>query len=365
MEEGAMGIASSLVYPPGFFAKTEELIELAKVAAEYDGLYASHLRSEGTALLEAVDELIRISREARIRAEIYHLKAAGKPNWPKLDQVIANVEKARSEGLQITADIYTYPAGATGLNASMPPWVQDGGFQASIERMKDPQTRRRIAREMNQWSAAWENMYLQAGGPEGVLLVSFKSEALKPLTGKRLSEVAAMRGKSPEETAMDLIVEDDSRVETIYFTQSEENLRKKIQLPWVSFCSDSASVAPEGVFLKSNVHPRAYGSFARVLGKFSRDEKLFTLAEAVRKLAALPAKTLKLDRRGMLREGYFADVVVFDPAKIQDHATFEKPHQYATGMVHVFVNGSHVLKDGEHTGAKSGRFLRGPGAKQR
>jgi N-acyl-D-amino-acid deacylase len=362
MQEGAMGMASSLVYPPGFFAKTEELIALAEIAAEYDGLYASHLRSEGTALVEAVDELIRIAREAGIRAEIYHLKAAGKPNWPKLDEVIANVEKARAEGLDITADIYTYPAGATGLNASMPPWVQDGGFDASIQRMKDPETRKRIAREMNEWSGEWENMYLQAGGADGVLLASFKNDALKPLTGKRLSEVAKMRGKSPEETAMDLIIEDDSRVGTIYFSQSEDNLRKKIQLPWVSFCSDSASIAPEGVFLKSNVHPRAYGSFARVLGMFTRDEKLLTLEQAVRKLAALPAETLKLDRRGMLKEGYFADVVVFDPAKIQDHATFEKPHQYATGMVHVFVNGGHVLKDGEHTGAKPGRFLRGPGA---
>ncbi len=364
MEEGAMGIASSLVYPPGFFAKTEELIEMSKVAAEYDGLYASHLRSEGSALVEAVDELIRISREAGIRAEIYHLKAAGKSNWPKLDTVIANVEKARAEGLAITADMYTYPAGATGLNASMPPWVQDGGFDASIQRMKDPATRKRIAREMNEPTDKWENMYLQAGGADGILLVSFKNDALKPLTGKRLSEVAKMRGKSPEETAMDLIIEDDSRVGTIYFSQSEENLRKKIQLPWVSFCSDSASVAPEGVFLKSNVHPRAYGSFARVLGKFTRDEKLLTLPEAVRKLAALPAKNLKLDHRGLLKEGYFADVVVFDPAKIQDHATFERPHQYATGMVDVFVNGGQVLKDGEHTGAKPGRFLKGPGAKR-
>jgi N-acyl-D-amino-acid deacylase len=363
MEEGAMGMASSLVYPPGFFAKTEELIALAEIAAEYDGLYASHLRSEGTALVEAVDELIQIAREAGIRAEVYHLKAAGKPNWPKLDEVIANIEKARAEGLDITADIYTYPAGSTGLNASMPPWVQDGGFDASIERMKDPQTRKRIAREMNEWSGEWENMYLQAGGADGVLLASFKNDALKPLTGKRLSEVAKMRGKSPEETAMDLIIEDDSRVGTIYFSQSEDNLRKKIQLPWVSFCSDSASIAPEGVFLKSNVHPRAYGSFARVLGMFTRDEKLLTIEQAVRKLAALPAETLKLDRRGMLKEGYFADVVVFDPAKIQDHATFEKPHQYATGMVHVFVNGGHVLKDGEHTGAKPGRFLRGSGAR--
>ncbi|MCP5118324.1 MAG: D-aminoacylase [bacterium] len=364
MEDGALGVASSLVYPPAFFAKTDELTALAKVAAEYDGIYISHMRSEGSELVEATEELLTIAREAKIRAEIYHLKAAGKRNWGKLDQVIEMVEKARAEGLEITADVYTYPAGSTGLNSSMPPWVQDGGFAASIKRMKDPATRRKIAHEMRTSRDGWENMYLQAGGADGVLLVGFKNEKLKPLTGKRLSEVAKMRGKSPEETAMDLIIEDGSRISTVYFSQSEENLRKKVALPWVSFCSDSPSLAPEGIFLKSSTHPRAYGSFARVLGKFARDEKLISLTEAVRKLAALPAKNLRLDRRGTLIAGNFADVVVFDPEKIQDHATYEKPHQYATGMLHVFVNGEQVLKDGEHTGAKPGRVGRGPGWKQ-
>ena len=364
MEEGALGIASSLVYPPGSFASTEELIALCRAAASHGGLYASHLRSEGSALVEAVEELIRIAREGGIRAEIYHLKAAGKPNWPKLDEVIAKIESARAEGLEITADVYTYAAGSTGLNASMPPWVQEGGFAASVARMRDAASRERIAREMKEWSTEWENMYLQAGSPEGILLVSFKSDALKPLTGKTLGEVARMRGKSPEETAMDLIVEDGSRVGTVYFSQSEDNLRKNIRLPWVSFCSDSAALAPEGVFLKSNVHPRAYGSFARVLGKYTRDEKLLSLEEAIRKLTALPAETLGLERRGRLREGNFADVVVFDPARIQDRATYADPHRYATGVLHVFVNGVHVLRDGEHTGAKPGRFVRGPGWKE-
>lgn len=361
MQDGALGMASSLVYPPAFFAEPDELIALAKVVAEYDGLYISHLRSEGSELLEAVEELLTTAREAGVRAEIYHLKAAGKENWGKMDQVIAVVEKARAEGLEITADVYTYPAGSTGLNSSMPPWVQEGGFQASIRRMKDPATRKRIAREMRESKEGWENMYLQAGGADGVLLVGFNSEKLKPLTGKTLAEVARMRGASPEETAMDLIIEDGSRIGTVYFSQSEDNLRKKMALPWVSFCSDSPSLAAEGVFLKSSTHPRAYGSFARVLGKFTRDEKLITLEEAIRKLAALPAANLKIDRRGMLTEGFFADVVVFDPDKITDHATFAKPHQYATGMIHVFVNGAQVLNDGEHTGATPGRVVRGPG----
>jgi len=365
MEEGALGVASALVYPPGCFAKTDELIALAKAAAEYDGIYITHLRSEGAQLIESLEELLTIARAAGIRAEIYHLKTAGRENWPKMDQVIAMVEKARTEGLQITADVYTYPAGSTGLNSTMPPWVQDGGFEASIRCLKDPATRKRIAREMRESRDGWENMFLQAGSPDRILLVGFKNEKLKPLTGKTLAEIAKMRGKSPEETAMDLIVEDDSRIATVYFSQSEENLRKKIALPWVSFCSDSASLAPEGVFLKSSTHPRAYGSFARLLAKFVREGKLITLQEAIRKLAALPADNLKLDRRGRLRENYFADVVVFDPEKIQDHATYENPHQYATGMIHVFVNGVQVLKDGTHTGAKPGRFVRGPGWNRR
>ncbi len=361
MEEGALGVASSLIYPPGFFASTEELIALSKTAGEHGGMYISHLRSEGAQLVESVDELLRIAREAGVRAEIYHLKAAGKENWGKLDEVIAKVEQARADGMEITADVYTYPAGATGLNSTMPPWVQDGGFAKSLERMRDPATRRRIIREMNQPSDDWENMYLQAGSPDKILLVGFKSEALKPLTGKTLAEVAEMRGTSPEETAMNLILEDGSRVGTVYFTQSEDNLKKKVALPWVSFCSDSASLAPEGVFLKSSTHPRAYGSFARVLGRFVREEKVLTLEDAVRKLAAQPAQMLRIEKRGMLKEGFFADVVVFDPDTIQDHATYAEPHQYATGMRHVFVNGTHVLKDGEHTGATPGRFVRGPG----
>jgi len=361
MEEGAMGVASSLIYPPGSFANTHELIELAKVAAEYNGAYASHMRNEGSALIEAVEELIAIAREADIRAEIYHYKVAGQPNWGKFDASVALIEAARAEGLEITADVYTYPAGATGLNASIPPWVQEGGFEASVKRMQDPAIRKKLAQEMIDESSDWDNAYIDAGSPDNILLVSFKSDALKPLTGKTLAEVAAMRGTTPQETAMDLIIEDGSRIGTIYFTQSEDIVRKISMLPWVSFNSDEASVAPEGVFLKSNPHPRAYGSFARVLAQYVREEQVITLEDAVRKLAGLPAEVLQLDRRGMLKQGNFADVVVFDPATIQDHATFIEPHQYATGMVHVFVNGAQVIKDGEHTGATPGRVVRGPG----
>jgi len=363
MQEGALGVASSLIYPPGSFAKTGELVELSKVAAEYDGMYISHMRDEGANMLEAIDELLTIARQANIRSEIYHFKASGQPNWHLFDQAVAKVEQARADGLQITADVYTYPAGSTGLNAAIPPWVQEGGFEASVERMQDPATRERIAAEMLEHSGEWENMYLGAGSPDNILLVGFKSEALKPLTGKTLGEVAKMRGTDPRMTAMDLIIEDDSRVGTVYFSQSEDVVRKAVALPWVSFNSDAASLAPEGVFLLSSPHPRAYGSFARVLGKYVRDEKVLSLEEAIRKLAALPAANLKIDGRGQLQAGFYADVVVFDPATIQDHATFVKPHQYATGMQHVFVNGQQVLKDGEHTGAKPGRFVRGPGWK--
>jgi N-acyl-D-amino-acid deacylase len=361
MEEGALGVASSLIYPPGSFADTDELIALAGVAAEYDGLYASHLRSEGAGLLEALDELITIAGQAEIRAEVYHLKASGHANWGLLDDAVAKIEKARAEGLAVTADVYTYPASATGLNVTMPPWVQEGGFAASLERLRDEATRQRIAAQMREESNEWENMWLGSGSAENILLVGFKSEALKPLTGKTLAEVAEMRGQDPRFVAMDLIVEDGSRIETIYFSQSPENLRKKVALPWVSFCTDAASMATEGVFLESNAHPRAYGSLTRVLGRFVRDEGLLTLQEAVRKLAALPAENLRLDRRGRLQEGHFADVVVFDPAAVQDHATFEDPHQYSTGMVHVLVNGVPVVRDREHTGATPGRVVRGPG----
>ena len=363
MEEGALGIASSLIYPPGSFAKTDELIALAKAAAEYDGIYASHLRNEASRLTEAVDELLVIAEQAKIRAEIYHLKASGRSNWAKLAQVVKRVEQARAQGLQITADVYNYPASSTGLTSTIPPWVQEGGFDAALKRLKDPATRKRIARDMLEGSDQWENMYHGAGSPQNILLVGFRSDSLKPLTGKTLAAVSEMRGTSPEETVMDLILEDRSRIGTVYFTQSEDNLRKKIALPWVSFCSDSGSLAAEGVFLESSVHPRAYGSFARLLGRYVREEGIISLEEAIRKLTALPASNLRIQKRGMLRRGYFADLVVFDPARIQDHATFEKPHQYSTGVVHVFVNGVQVLQDGEHTGKTPGKVVRGPGWK--
>jgi len=362
MDEGALGVASSLIYAPAFYAKTDELIALAKAAAP-DGIYISHLRSEGNSFLEAADELLRIAREARVPAQIYHLKAAGEANWPKLDAVIAKVEAARAEGLRITADMYTYSAAATGLDAAMPPWVQEGGYAEWAKRLRDPAVRQRVRREMSTPTNGWENLYLAAGSAEKVLLVGFKNPKLKPLTGKTLAAIARLRGKPPEETAMDLVIEDGSRVGVVYFLMSEENVRKQIKLPWVSFDSDAASMAPRGAFLKSNPHPRAYGNFARLLGKYVRDEKLIPLEEAVRRLTSLPAGTLRLDRRGVLKSGYFADVVVFDPAQVQDHATFDKPHQYSTGVVHVFVNGGQVLKNGEHTGAKPGRVVRGPGSK--
>lgn len=358
MEEGAVGLASALIYTPAFYADSDELIELAKVAAEYGGMYISHLRSEGNQLLEGLEEFITIAREAGIPAEIYHLKAAGQANWPKLDAVIERVEQAWAEGLHITADMYTYTAGATGLNAAMPPWVQEGGHRQWVERLKDPAIRVQVVEEMRTPTDQWENLYLAAGTPENVLLVGFKSEALKPLTGKSLAEVAAMRGTSPEETAMDLVVEDDSPVGSVYFIMSEENVAKKIAQPWVSFCSDAESLAPEGVFLKSNPHPRAYGSFARLLGRYVREQSVIRLEEAVRRLTSLPASKLGIARRGYLAPGYFADVVVFDPSTISDHATFSEPHQYATGVLHVFVNGTQVLKDGEHTGATPGRVVR-------
>jgi N-acyl-D-amino-acid deacylase len=360
MREGALGVGSSLIYPPAFYAKTDELIELCKVASAYDGMYISHMRSEGSRFLEAIDELITIAREAKLPAEIYHLKAAGKPNWGKLEAAVAKVEAARKQGLKITADMYTYTAGATGLSATMPPWVEEGGHKEFVKRLKDPAIRARLVKEMSTPTDQWENMYLNTG-PDGILLVGFKNDALKPLTGKTLAEVARMRGKSPQETAMDLIIEDDSRVGTIYFMMDENNVRRQIKLPWLSFGSDAESPAPEGNFLKSNPHPRAYGNVARLLGKYVRGEKVIPLAEAIRKLTSLPAANLKIKERGALKPGYFADIAIFDPAKIQDHATFEKPHQYATGVVHVFVNGVQVLKDGEHTGATPGRVVLGPG----
>jgi N-acyl-D-aspartate/D-glutamate deacylase len=363
MEAGALGIGSSLIYAPGFYASTDELIELCRVAARYQGKYISHLRSEGTRLLEAVDELVRISREASLPAEIYHLKAAGRANWPKMDKVIEKVEEARRQGLQITADMYLYPAGATGLDAAIPPSAQDGGLEALLERLADPAVRPGITQDMRTPTDKWENLYLAAGSPEGVMLVSFKSPALQPLIGKTLGEIAATRRTDPVETIIDLVLEDRASPGAVYFMMSEENIRKQLKRPWVSIGSDAASMATEGVFLKSSTHPRAYGNAPRLLGKYVREERVLTLPDAIRRLTGLPATSLGLDRRGFLKPGYFADVTIFDPQTIADRATFDRPHQYSVGVRDVFVNGVRVLAAGEHTGAKPGRALWGPGKK--
>jgi N-acyl-D-amino-acid deacylase len=361
MEAGALGIGTSLMYPPAFYAKTEELIELCKVAAKYQGKYISHIRSEANQLLPALEELIRISREADLPAEVYHIKAAGKKNWPLMDQMLARIESVRKEGLKITADMYTYTASGTGLDACLPPWTEDGGYPALFQRLRDPVIREKIAGQVRVDSNDWENIYLSVGSPDHILLTGFKSDKLKPLTGKSLLEVAKMRKKDPVETIMDLIAEDQSRIDAIYFEMSEDNVRKEVTRPWISFGSDEASQAPDGVFLKSNPHPRAYGNFARVLGKYVREEKLLSLSDAVRRLSALPATNLGLDHRGFIKPGMFADIVVFDPQTVADRATFAQPHQYAIGVRDVFVNGVQVLSDGEHTGAKPGRALSGPG----
>ena len=351
MREGAVGLGSSLPYVPAAFAATEELIALAGAAAEYDGLYISHIRNEGDEIFAALDEFLTVVREAGIRGEVYHLKVSQKRNWEKLDRVIERIEAARAEGLPVTADMYTYHASSTGLNYDMPAWIKEGGHEMFVARLKDRETRARLLAE------------LEMIPPEDILLVSFRNPELRHLTGKTLAEAAALRGTSPEATAVDLIVEDDSRIGTVRFTMSEENIRKKIALPWMSFCSDSASLAPEPPFTNAQPHPRAYGSFARLLGRYVREEGIVPLADAVHRLTGLPAENLKLDRRGRLAPGYFADVVVFDPQTIIDRATFENPHQLATGVVHVFVNGERVLADGEHTGATPGRFVKGPGWK--
>jgi N-acyl-D-amino-acid deacylase len=361
MEEGALGLSSALIYTPGCFAKQHELVALARVAGGYGGIYISHIRNEANRLLEAIDELIDTARQAGAPAEIYHLKASGQANWPKLEAAIARIEAARAQGQRITANMYSYPASSTGLDATMPPWVQEGGHQAWVKRLKDPAVRDRLKREMKTPSDDWESTYLAAGSPDKVLLVGFRSQALKPLIGKTLAQVAAIRGQSPEETAMDLVIEDDSDVGAVYFTMSEDNVRRQIALPWMSFGSDGASQAPEGVFLESSTHPRAYGNFARLLGKYVRQERVIPLEEAIRRLTSLPATNLGLRQRGWLAAGYRADVVVFDPDTVQDHATFDNPQRYATGVHHVFVNGRQVLENGEHTGAKPGRVVRGPG----
>ena len=364
MEAGALGIGTSLIYPPAFYAKTDELIELCKIAANYQGKYISHMRSEGNQLFEALDELLRIARKANIPAEVYHIKAAGQKNWSKEGELLARIERTQKEGLNVRADMYTYTAAGTGLDACLPPWTEDGGYPALFKRLRDPATREKIKAEVKIDSDKWENLYLAAGSPDKILLVGFKSDKLKPLTGKTLADVAKMRGKDPIDTMMDLIAEDESRIGTIYFVMSEDNVKKEVVKPWISFGSDEASQAPEPPFTKSNPHPRAYGNFARVLGKYVRDEKVLPMKEAIGRLSGLPATNLGLDHRGFLKEGMFADVVVFDPATIVDRATFDKPHQYAIGMKHVFVNGVQVIKDGEHTGAKPGRALWGPGKKK-
>jgi len=360
MHEGALGVGSALIYAPGTYAQTDELIALAKVAGEFGGTYISHMRSEGDRLLESLDELVRITREGHVHGEVYHFKAAGQKNWPKMPEAIAKIEKARAGGLDISANMYAYTAGATGLDASMPPWVQEGGLDAWVNRLKDPATRARVVAEMRK-PGDWENLLLAAGKPDNVLLVAFNTEALKPLTGKTLAEVARQRGKSPEETAMDLVVEDHSRIGTVYFLMSEDNVKLGLSQPWVAIDSDEGSYAPEGAFLKFQPHPRAYGTFARFLGHYVREEHVASLSDAIRRLSALPAKNLKLRDRGELREGAYADVVIFDAGEIIDHASYDKPQQFATGVRDVFVNGVQVLRAGEHTGAKPGQVVRGPG----
>lgn len=358
MEQGALGVTTALIYNPNTYAKTPELIDLAKESGRCGGMYIAHMRSEGDRLVEAVQETIRIAKESGAPAEIYHLKVAGQSNWNKLDAVIKEVETARAAGIRITADMYTYTAGATGLDAAMPPWVQEGGYDKWAERLKDPAVRARVAKEMRDPAPTWENI-LQRSGPKGALLLAFKNPALKPLTGKTLDEVARMRGVSPEEAAMQLVIEDGTRVGVAYFLMSEDNIRRQVALPWVSFGSDAGAPAPEGVFLLSSEHPRAYGNFSRVLAKYVRDEKVMTMEEAIRKLSAFPAETLSLTDRGRLRQGYFADVVVFDPATIQDHATYNAPHQLSTGVENVWINGVQALRNGEATRAPSGRIVRG------
>jgi len=363
MKEGAMGIGSSLIYAPAFYSSTEELIELCKVASEYGGMYISHMRSESNQFLEALDELIEIAEKADISAEVYHLKAGGIPNHYKMDLAIDKINNARDRGLNITTDMYNYIAGATGLNAHMPPWVQEGGYEKWVERLKDPLIRARVKEEMINDTDDWENLGYLAG-PDGILFSDFKNPELRKYIGMTLKEVSEKLNKHYADVAIDFVIEDGSRVGVVYFLMSEENIKKQLQLPYMSFGSDAGSIAPEGEFLNSNPHPRAYGNFARLLGKYVREEKVISLENAIYKLSGLSATKLKLKERGFLKESYFADIVIFDPNTISDHATFEKPHQLATGMHHVFVNGVQVLKSGEHTGMTPGRVVRGPGYKK-
>jgi len=361
MREGAVGVSSSLIYAPAVYAGTGELIALARAAAEGDGMYASHIRSEGNRLLEAVEEFLTVVREAGTRGEIYHLKAAGAANWEKLDSVIARIEQARAEGLEVGADMYLYTAAATGMDAMMPPWVLEGGFDRWVERLRNPALRARLVREISDPAGSWENFYTASSSPHNIRAIGFKTDSLKLYAGKSLAEIAARRGTTPVETVLDLVVQDNSRVEAVYFLMSEQNVAKKIALPWMSFCSDAGSYAPEGAFLEFSVHPRAYGNFARLIQRYVNQRGIIPLEEAIRRLSSLPAKNLRLDRRGALRAGNYADIVVFYPGGFRDYATYEQPHRLARGMVHVFVNGVQVLRDGEHTGKTPGRVVRGPG----
>lgn len=361
MAEGALGVASALIYPPATSSTTEELVALASAAAEFGGSYASHIRGEGAALLGSIAELIEIAGRSGARAEIYHLKATGRPNWPKLGRAIEIVEAARAESLPVTADVYPYHYSGTGLDSCIPPWAHEGGFDALVERLRDPDVRARVVEDLGSVVDGWENPFRE-GGPERIVVAGFRGDALRDLTGKTLAEVASIRGTTPEEAVMDLLIEDDNNVNALFFEMSEDDVRTVLALPWVSFCSDEESQAPEGIFLKANPHPRAYGAFARVLGRYVREEGILPLEEAIRKLTSLPAENLRLEGRGRLRDGFFADLVVFDPGEIRDHATPQDPHRYATGVAHVLVNGTPVIAKGEHTGATPGRFVRGPGA---
>jgi N-acyl-D-amino-acid deacylase len=358
MEEGAVGVSSALQYVPASFAKPDELTALAAEAKAYDGMYITHVRDEGIGILQAIDEMIEVADKTGVRAEIYHLKQSGKGSWELIDDVIRKIDSARSAGLHITADMYNYIASSTGFDIVMPSWVQEGGFDRWVMRLKDPAVRKKIAPEIR------SSILERTGSAEKVMVIGFNNDSLKYLTGRTLAEIAAIRHKSPEETVMDLVIDDGSRIGVVYFSMSEDNVKRQITLPWMSFCSDGGSYSSEGVFLKFSTHPRAYGNFARLLGKYVRDEKVITLEEAVYKLSEFPATNLKLKKRGSLKQGYYADIVIFDKDKIRDNATFDNPHQYATGMVHVFVNGVQVIKDGEHTGAKPGRVVRGPGYKE-
>jgi len=361
MAEGALGVGASLIYPPAYFAETPELIALAQAAAESGGGYMAHIRSESARILPALEETIEIGRASGQHVEVYHLKVAGQPHWPKMAEAIARIEQARADGVDISANMYAYTAGATGLTSTLPPWVQAGGHRAMIERLHDPAIRERLKVEMNQPDESWENKRLLAGDDSAILFIGFRSEALKPLTGKTLAQVAALRGTSPEDTIIDLIIEDDSRVTTAYFQMSEENVELGLRQPWVTLGSDAGATAPEGAFLKTSTHPRAYGNVARFLGEYVRERQLMPLEQAIHRLTGLPARQWKLSGRGCLAVGCHADVVIFDPATISDHATYAEPMQYASGVRDVYVNGVQVLRDGEHTGAMPGQVVRGPG----